>query len=201
MEKSIENIWNEGFLKSGDLVIPKVNDLYNRKSKHLIDKMTKALAIDHWSLIPVTIGLISYILYLGSTWVAIYTFILMGALFYHNRKIYERILTVDKTGNSYQYLKTFNGYIKSAIRTYTKMFIFLYPFFIIPIYWVIFRKQEWVEKLMDKPYLELVLYSLGTVLFISAAGALAYRLMVKLVYGRMCNRLNDLINDMEELRK
>ena len=38
MEKSIETIWKQGFLKSDALVAPKLNDLYNQKSTHIIDK-------------------------------------------------------------------------------------------------------------------------------------------------------------------
>jgi hypothetical protein len=31
MEKSIENIWKEGFLKNDALVAPTLNNLYNQK--------------------------------------------------------------------------------------------------------------------------------------------------------------------------
>ena len=41
MEKSIESIWKEGFLKDDALVAPKLNDLYNQKSIHLLDKFEK----------------------------------------------------------------------------------------------------------------------------------------------------------------
>ena len=41
MEKSIESIWKEGFLKSDVLVAPKVNDIYNKKSEHIVDKFTR----------------------------------------------------------------------------------------------------------------------------------------------------------------
>ena len=38
MEKSIETIWKEGFMKDDALVAPKLNDLYNQKSANIIDK-------------------------------------------------------------------------------------------------------------------------------------------------------------------
>lgn len=38
MEKSIETIWKEGFMKNEALVGPKVTNLYNQKSIHFIDK-------------------------------------------------------------------------------------------------------------------------------------------------------------------
>ena len=38
MENSIKSIWQEGFLKNNDLIAPKVVNLYDRKSEHIIDK-------------------------------------------------------------------------------------------------------------------------------------------------------------------
>ena len=46
MEKSIENIWKEGFLKSDALVAPKTNNLYNQKSIHIIDKFKRMFKIN-----------------------------------------------------------------------------------------------------------------------------------------------------------
>jgi hypothetical protein len=36
MRKTIEAAWREGFLTQGALVAPKVNDLYTRKSIHIV---------------------------------------------------------------------------------------------------------------------------------------------------------------------
>ena len=38
MNKSIENIWKEGFTNK-DLMIPKINDFYNKKSISLVEKI------------------------------------------------------------------------------------------------------------------------------------------------------------------
>ncbi len=46
MEKSIEDIWKEGFLKSDALVAPKINNLYNQKSIHVIDKFKRMFKIN-----------------------------------------------------------------------------------------------------------------------------------------------------------
>jgi len=46
MEKSIESIWKEGFLKSDALVAPKVNNLYTQKSIHVIDKFKRMFRIN-----------------------------------------------------------------------------------------------------------------------------------------------------------
>lgn len=46
MEKSIETIWREGFLKSDALVAPKLNELYNQKSIHIVDKFKSMYRIN-----------------------------------------------------------------------------------------------------------------------------------------------------------
>ncbi len=41
MRKTIEAAWREGFLDPGALVAPKVNDLYTRKSLHVADRIQR----------------------------------------------------------------------------------------------------------------------------------------------------------------
>ena len=41
MEKSIEAIWKDGFLDVNELIVPKLNNLYNQKSIHIIDKILR----------------------------------------------------------------------------------------------------------------------------------------------------------------
>ncbi len=55
MEKSIEKIWNEAFVEEQALIAPKVNDLYNKKSKSLIHKIQRTYEIDNKGLIPMAI--------------------------------------------------------------------------------------------------------------------------------------------------
>ena len=53
MRKTIEATWREGFLNSDALVAPKVNDLYTRKSRHIVDRIQRMLRINE---IAITIG-------------------------------------------------------------------------------------------------------------------------------------------------
>jgi hypothetical protein len=46
MTKSIEVIWKEGFVNEAHLTAPKVNDLYNRKSQNIVDKLQSMFAIN-----------------------------------------------------------------------------------------------------------------------------------------------------------
>ena len=46
MEKSIESIWKQGFLENDAMVAPKLNNLYNQKSIHIIDKFKRMFKIN-----------------------------------------------------------------------------------------------------------------------------------------------------------
>ena len=46
MEKSIETIWKEGFLNQDALIAPKLNNLYNKKSTHIVDKFKRMFRIN-----------------------------------------------------------------------------------------------------------------------------------------------------------
>ena len=56
MEKSIETIWNKGFLDSDTLVVPKLNNLYNKKSKTITDKLKRMMKINIHEVSIVTKG-------------------------------------------------------------------------------------------------------------------------------------------------
>ncbi len=59
MEKSIENIWKEGFLKNDALTAPKINNLYNQKSIHIIDKFKRMFRIN---LISIVVGSLVFLI-------------------------------------------------------------------------------------------------------------------------------------------
>ena len=52
MNNSIEKIWKEGFLSNDALIAPKINDLYNQKSKNIVDKFE---VVFKWNLIGIII--------------------------------------------------------------------------------------------------------------------------------------------------
>ena len=63
MEKTIEKIWKEGFLKEDELAAPRINNLYGRKSKHIVDNLMSTvkkniLGIFAGALILLTVSVI-----------------------------------------------------------------------------------------------------------------------------------------------
>jgi len=128
MEKSIETIWKEGFLKNDALIAPKLNDLYNQKSIDIIDKFRRMYKINIIGLVlfaliipPVNIAV--KIPYTGIPMFFIFLFIAFFAL-----KFKKKLDKIDKNLNSYQYLKSFDDWTKEMILFNTKFSRFLYPF-------------------------------------------------------------------------
>ena len=212
MEKSIESIWKEGFLKSDALVAPKINDLYNQKSTHIIDKYKRMFSIN---LIAVFIG---SILFLGVSFLldipimGIGFFIILNTIVLINRKLLPELEKIDKNVSSYQYLKSFDHWMKEKIAINRKMAGFYYPlFFLSTVFglWFSSNFQRLVQEILgssDQISLVNGIPVFWALIVISTTGLLAlfggriYNWDLNIVYGRVLKKLEELIADMEELR-
>ncbi len=217
MEKSIEAIWKEGFLKSDALVAPKLNDLYNQKSKHIVDKFKRMykinlIAIVIFGFIVLPVSFIVEMPYMG-----IPMFILFSAVIIVNRKLRKGLDKIDNSQNSYQYLNSFNMWIKELVSVNTKLSRYLYPYVLISMiagFWFgsiggNIPGEEFVHKLtLDYPnmYLLFGLPLYGVLGMILAIGLLAFfgghigKWDLNIVYGRVLKKLEILKAEMEELR-
>mgnify|MGYP006193106251 CR=1 FL=1 len=68
MQKSIETIWKEGFLEDDKLVAPKLNNLYNQKSRHLVDKLRRTFRINLIALVIMAIAFLVIHYFLDAIW-------------------------------------------------------------------------------------------------------------------------------------
>ena len=200
MEKSIENIWNEGFLSKEELIAPKVYNLYNKKSKLVVDKLKRTMKIDHWAMIPVSLILGVYFYFETNTWITVYFLVTMIGLFLFNSRFIKRIESVDTSLDSYNYLQKFSDILKKAVSIYTKLLTFVYPFFLMPIYWVLFQDKDWFQNLMSQPIPVILFTFWAFIIAMALIGFGAYKGAVKLVYGRLFSKLKEIIADMEELK-
>ena len=80
MEKSIETIWKEGFLKSDALVAPKLNDLYNQKSKHIIDKFKRMFKINLIAIVAGSFVVLVASFIVGIPYMGVSLFVLLNVL-------------------------------------------------------------------------------------------------------------------------
>ena len=212
MEKSIESIWKEGFLNTDALVAPKINDMYNRKSKSTVDKL---LQMGKVNLSAIAIG--ALVVLLASFFLKTFlSGILLSALFvwlamYGHRQA-EKIGKVDTGINSYQYVSVVNQRLKETIAGYVRVYRFFYPAFLIVFslgIWFSEFGQALSDKIITKyPDIDMM-YSIPTygllgLLVVAGLTSLfagsIYRLDLKFAYGNVFKKLDELVADMEQLK-
>ena len=202
MGKSIESIWNEGFLNNEMLVAPKLNNLYNKKSTLLIEKIKKTYTMDNKSIIPIALLFAAGFSYAGHITLGLYGMVLMTALFFLNRNKLQKLEKIKITSNSYQYLLAYKNIVKELIGFTTKLLAFGLPIAVVSGYWLFFRKTELFQQLILKiETLYLILIIIGLTLLISLIGVLIYKLSTTIVYGNLIKKLDEILDDMETLRK
>src|SRR6188768_2051038 len=108
MEKSIEVIWKEGFLNEKSLVAPKINDLYNQKSKDLVDKMKRMYRNNLIALVSMSIGFLILYYFMDFIWQGVATSILMLLTVGYSIRQKRSYKTLDHGATSLDYLKSFD---------------------------------------------------------------------------------------------
>jgi len=213
MSNSIEEIWKEGFISNDALVAPKLNNLYSQKSKNIVDKFELMFK---WNLIGIAIFAVIVLVALslfGTPYLGIFISAMLMSLVVRGRKEQASLALIDKNVSSYQYLKTFHGWLREMMDGYAKLYSFFYPalFLAIAIQFCfsdIAREgingfvYEYPDTIMvfSMPLYLILAIALVAGLLFRFSGTL-YRIDFNSLYGRMLTKLEDLISDMEELRK
>ncbi len=214
MEKSIETIWKEGFLESEALVVPKINDLYNRKSKQLIAKMKRMFKVNITAMVILSVILPLLHYFIDATWQGVAASIMLLTLAWYSKRQMKGIKSLNQGVNSYEYLKTFDQWLKNALSRNEKITRFSYPLsFLIALstLWSAWNNQEELTtKIAQKfpdltfignvPLVLLIVAGIGTLLMFYFSGNI-YRWDIRLVYGRVLDKLEETISEMEKLRR
>lgn len=211
MEKSIEIIWKEGFLESDALVAPKLNNLYTQKSIHIIDKFTRMFSINLKALVVFSFVVLVASFFVQIPVLGVLMFILFNTIVIVNRKLLKGIKEIDKNVSSYQYLKAFDNWMKAQILTNVKMSRFIYPYTFLAMiagFWFSSNFQEAFNEILGSHQIYFlkgipVFWVLGIVLItgvLAYFGGALYKLDLKIVYGRVLRKLDEIIADMDELR-
>lgn len=211
MEKSIETIWKEGFLEPDALVAPKLNNLYTQKSIHIIDKFTKMFSINLKAVFVFSFVVLIASFFAKIPVLGVLMFILFNTIVVVNRKLLKGIKEIDKNVSSYQYLKAFDNWMKAQILTNVKMSRFIYPYIFLAMlagFWFSSSFQETLTEVLGSHQIYFlkgipVFWILGILLITSVLayfGGALYKLDLKIVYGSVLKKLEEVIADMEELR-
>ncbi len=211
MEKSIESIWKEGFLESDALVAPKLNNLYNQKSIHIIDKFKRMFKINLNALVAFSFFVLVASFFAKIPVLGVMMFILLNVIVLVNKKLFKGLNKIDKNVSSYLYLKSFDNWMKEQILINMKMSRYIYPYiFLAMIFGFRFSSdfQETLSRILGTHQIYYiygipvywVLTMLIIVILLAIFGGRIYKWDLNLVYGRILKRLDETLADMEELR-
>ena len=217
MEKSIESIWKQGFLASDALVAPKLNNLYNQKSLHLIDKFKRMFRINLNAIVAGALLFLGISFVIGIPFTGVGFFLTLSIIVIFNRRLSGGLNKIDMSESSYDCIIAFDNWIKQQVSVNRRMARFYYPFFFLSIvlgFWHFHFNGEQVGKaLTDKMILHypgtdlifgvplfIVLGVILIMILLAYLGGKIYNWDLKVVYGGVLRKLDEIIADMEELR-
>ncbi len=212
MRKTIEATWREGFLQSDALVAPKVNDLYTRKSRHIVDRIQRMQRINEIAIVigaPIVWALLSAvgIPYTGAILCAVW----VGLIFV--RRLYiAKFEAPDNSLDSYHYLKAFHGWLKDRMARSKRVQRHLYAvtFLALAIGVVASEPAQTVIRLVveNNPDVRLingvpVALIAGVVaaaIVVELLGGVIFDFDVNTAYRNVFRKLDEMVAEMEELR-
>ena len=217
MEKSIETIWKEGFLKNDALVAPKVNDIYNQKSLDIVEKFKRMYKLNRigiilFAIIIVPVSYSTKMIYTGIPMSILFIFVSVVAA-----KFSKQLNTIDKNKSSYEYLSSFNIWIKNMVAVNSKLSTILYPYIFVAVavgFWFIDIDGKILGDLFVNGFLSkfpsspvvygfpilLVIPFVLIIILLAFFGGKIGKWDINLVYGSIIKQLDTLLSDMEELR-
>jgi len=217
MDRSIESIWKEGFLKNDALVAPIINNLYNQKSIHIIEKFKRMFKINLIAIVAFSFIFLIITFFIGIPLTGIIFFLTLIALVIINKRLLKGLERIDKGVNSYEYLKGFNQWIHMQVSINKRMSTFLYPIMFLSFmigFW--FKDAEGIYlgvRLVNKiqlSYPDMYMINgvplIGIAIALLVLGLLAffggkiYLWDLNIVYGRVFKKLDELLLDLERLR-
>jgi hypothetical protein len=209
MERSIESIWKEGFLESDALVAPKLNDLYNQKSKHIVDKLKRMFEINLYAIVIMAVVIWAGYALMGVPYAGFFIFLLLMGVFFLSRKQGKSLVNLNHGMSSYEYLTAFNNWMKAIISKNVTIMRFFYPLVFLasmaPI-WYTFKSGDVTGKMLAEVATIFGIPVIGWIVVLLIMGLMVifggkiYRWDVNLVYGKTFRKLEELISDMDELR-
>jgi hypothetical protein len=214
MKNSIEEIWKEGFLNEKSLIAPRINDLYNQKSKHVVDRVKRMFRIN--IIIVVALSIFFPILYyfLDIIWQGVAASILILLTAWYGKRQMDGIKTLDHGATSLDYLKSFDGWLKDVFSKSEKIARFYYTLCLliaISTIWSEWNKhegmilkirQEYPDLLFigNVPLFALIIAIVATMLMFYFSDKI-YRWDIRLMYGRVFDKLEETIAEMEKLKE
>ncbi|MFD0748755.1 hypothetical protein ACFQZS_01290 [Mucilaginibacter calamicampi] len=209
METSIENIWKEGFLDESSLVVPQINDLYNQKSIHAVDGVKRMYRINQVVIVAMALVFPVVHYFVDALWQGFACSVLLLLTVWYNNSLARNIKTLHQGANSYDYLQSFNNWLKDVELKSKKIARLSYPLYVViglSTIWSAWNKQGMTQALQQNyPALNIPIIALTIavimVLLMFYFSIKIYKWEVRVMYGRVLEKLEDTIADMEKLKR
>lgn len=212
MSKSIETMWKDGFDKEANLTAPQLNDFYNKESENIVDKLQSMFALNIKAIMIGAVIMLIMMTLIGAPFLGLYICALLCPLVIIAKRELQKSVNLSKGQNSYDYLMSFDAWLKSSIEAYSRYYKIFYPLFFIgmatqgivskaggKIIALFVEKFPTEIMILGLPYYLILIVVILTLIITKYADAL-YRLDLNIVYGRQFKKLEQLIEDMKELR-
>ena len=213
MKQSIEKIWEEGFVDGEALIAPKINDLYNKKSQNIVDKLKRMFEINVNAIVIGAFAIWLILTFMGAPILGGVIGTMLFSLVVMGNKQLKTLDEIDKSLSSYDYIKAFDGWMKDIMAFYTKMYSFLYPMAFIAVMTQLRFTEDGSRVLSDivshipeqfvlggVPWFILLAVVVIAGLLSYFAGPI-YRADFNIIYGNSMKKLDEIIEELEVLRK
>lgn len=214
MKNSIETIWKEGFLHEKSLVAPKINDLYNQKSKHVVDKVKRMFRVNLIVIVTLSIVIPIGYYFLDVIWQGVSFSVLTLLTAWYGKLQMNNLKTLDQGATSLEYLKSFDRWLKDVFSRSEKMARLYYTLcFLIAMSTIgsawnksekpiseIHRKFPDLIFIGNFPLFALIIAGVATFLMFYFSDRI-YKWDVRLMYGRVIDKLEETIAEMEKLKE
>jgi len=202
MDKSIEEIWSKGFQDEKYLIPPEIDDLYTKKSILTVDKLKSVSKKDNWSIIPLSMITFIFFIIKSKLLFGLYISALMLSLFFLNRKKLKFLNTINTSQSCSQYLGKLQEMIKNNVKFTTRLLGIGLPF-LGYIGLCIFIFESNMENFILDTYSsqQLLIKSIIILVSLSFIGIVSFRLSNYLVYGRLIIKIDEMIDELNQLNK
>lgn len=181
------------------MVAPRVNDLYNRKSIHLVERLKRRLRLNLIIILILAVlfpvmGFLMQVIWQGVA-ASVLLFLTAG----YNKRQIDRIKTLDQGATSFDYLRSFDRWIKDVLARSVKITRFSYPIYFLiasSIVWSVWNEQTAGELTVAGG----IIVAMATLVVFYFSDRI-YRWDVHLMYGRVFRKLERTIAEMEKLKQ
>ena len=210
--KTIEATWREGFLDPDALVAPKVNDLYTRKSRHIVDRIQRMLRINEIAIAigaPIMWALLSVV---GIPYAGAIICVAWVGLLVVRRLYGPKFDAPGSSLDSYQYLKAFQRWLKGRLAWGRKVQGHLYAVTFLAL--AIGIGASAVGQLVIRTIVEsnpdvrlvngvpliLIAGVVAMTIVVDVLGGVIFEFDVNSAYRNVFRKLDEMVAEMEELR-